>query len=313
MNFLSMDYFITVAQEKSFTKAAEHLHITQQTLSAHIANVEKELGCQLFLRNVPLKLTYAGEVFLRYATDFQQKYSLMQKEFQDITTNTKGKLRIGIGYTRGRTIMPLLIDEFQKDYPMLQIELIEDSNEMLQKYLLEREIDLAIASFPDSIPGIELYPFYNEEVALLISNSLLEKLYKENLDEVIEELNKGNLSVLHECPFVLGTPDGVTGRISRYFIRQAKFNPIVKAQSDNMETLLALCRRGVGACFCPRNLKRMTLSGKQISDLTVFPLSDEAKYQIRFGILKQSYQWKVVQEFMNTAIRLLKTKNFPET
>lgn len=313
MNFLSMDYFIMVAHEKSFTKAAEHLHITQQTLSAHIASVEKELGCQLFLRNVPLKLTYAGEVFLRYATDFQKRYSTMQREFQDITKNTKGKLRIGIGYTRGRTIMPLLIDEFQKDYPLLQIELIEDSNEMLQKYLLEREIDLAIASFPDAIPGIELYPFYNEEVALLISNSLLEKLYCDNLDTIIDELNQGNLSVLQDCPFVLGTPDGVTGRISRYFIRQAKFTPIVKAQSDNIETLLALCQRGVGACFCPRNLKRMTLSDKQISGLKVFPLSDEAKYQIRFGILKQSYQWKVVQEFMNTAIRLFENRQFPET
>lgn len=306
MNFLSMDYFITVAREKSFTKAAEHLHITQQTLSAHIAGIEKELGTQLLLRNVPLKLTYAGEVFLKYASDFQQKYSDMQKEFQDITKNTKGKLRIGIGYTRGRAIMPLLIDEFQKTYPLVQIELIEDSNEMLQKYLLDRDIDLAIASFPDAIPGIELYPFYHEEVALLISNALLEDLYGERLDEIVEEINQGNLGVLNDCPFVLGTEDGVTGKISRYFMRKTNLNPVIKAQSDNMETLLALCRRGVGACFCPRNLKRMTLSGKQIAGLKVFPLSDEAKYQIRFGILKQNYQWQVVQEFMKTAVKLFK-------
>lgn len=306
MNFLSMDYFITVAREKSFTKAAEHLHITQQTLSAHIAGIEKELGTQLILRNVPLRLTYAGEVFLKYATDFQQKYSDMQKEFQDITKNTKGKLRIGIGYTRGRAIMPLLIDEFQKIYPLIQIELIEDSNEMLQKYLLDREIDLAIASFPDSLPGIELYPFYHEEVALLISNTLLEDLYGDRLDEIVTEINNGNLSVLKDCPFVLGTEDGVTGKISRFFMKRAKLDPVIKAQSDNMETLLALCRRGVGACFCPRNLKRMTLSGKEIAGLKVFPLSDDAKYQIRFGITKQNYQWKVVQEFMKTAVKLFK-------
>lgn len=301
-----MDYFITVAREKSFTKAAEHLHITQQTLSAHIAGIEKELGTQLILRNVPLRLTYAGEVFLKYATDFQQKYSDMQKEFQDITKNTKGKLRIGIGYTRGRAIMPLLIDEFQKIYPLIQIELIEDSNEMLQKYLLDREIDLAIASFPDSLPGIELYPFYHEEVALLISNTLLEDLYGDRLDEIVTEINNGNLSVLKDCPFVLGTEDGVTGKISRFFMKRAKLDPVIKAQSDNMETLLALCRRGVGACFCPRNLKRMTLSGKEIAGLKVFPLSDDAKYQIRFGITKQNYQWKVVQEFMKTAVKLFK-------
>ena len=64
MNFLSMDYFVTLAQERNFTRAAEKLHITQQTLSAHIAVLEKEAGSPLFLRRVPLELTYAGKVFL---------------------------------------------------------------------------------------------------------------------------------------------------------------------------------------------------------------------------------------------------------
>ncbi|MBQ9256322.1 MAG: LysR family transcriptional regulator, partial [Acidaminococcaceae bacterium] len=50
MNFLSMDYFITLARERNFTRAAEKLHITQQTLSAHISNLEKETGAPLFLR-----------------------------------------------------------------------------------------------------------------------------------------------------------------------------------------------------------------------------------------------------------------------
>lgn len=60
MNFLSMDYFIMVAKERSFTKAAQRLGITQQTLSAHIANLEREIGCGLFIRHVPLELTYAA-------------------------------------------------------------------------------------------------------------------------------------------------------------------------------------------------------------------------------------------------------------
>ena len=72
MNFLSMQYFSMVAREKSFTKAAAKLYITQQTLSAHIAAIEKELGCQLIIRRVPLELTYAGQIFLKYAVDIQK-------------------------------------------------------------------------------------------------------------------------------------------------------------------------------------------------------------------------------------------------
>ncbi len=61
MNFQTMDYFVAVAEEKSFTKAAERLSVTQQTLSANIAAAEKELGSKLLERTVPLSLTFAGE------------------------------------------------------------------------------------------------------------------------------------------------------------------------------------------------------------------------------------------------------------
>lgn len=54
MNFQTMEYFIALARERSFTRAAEGLHITQQSLSAHIAGLEKEVGCPLLVRHVPL-------------------------------------------------------------------------------------------------------------------------------------------------------------------------------------------------------------------------------------------------------------------
>ena len=87
MNFLSMDYFLMTAEKRSFTKAADALHITQQTLSTHIANLEQELDCKLFVRHVPLELTYAGEIFRQYAADFQKKYRAMQHEFADLNKN----------------------------------------------------------------------------------------------------------------------------------------------------------------------------------------------------------------------------------
>ena len=67
MNFHSLDYFLMLAREKNFTRAAEALHITQQSLSSHIANLERELNCTLVVRRTPLELTYAGRTFLRYA------------------------------------------------------------------------------------------------------------------------------------------------------------------------------------------------------------------------------------------------------
>ena len=96
MNFHSLDYFLVLAREKNFTRAAEALHITQQSLSSHIAGLEKELGCTLVVRRTPLELTYAGRTFLRYAESIGQTRQAMEREFCDISENQKGELRVGI-------------------------------------------------------------------------------------------------------------------------------------------------------------------------------------------------------------------------
>ena len=128
MNFLSMDYFLMTAEKRSFTKAADALHITQQTLSTHIANLEQELDCRLFVRHVPLELTYAGELFRQYASDFQKKYRAMQHEFADLNKNDQGILRVGISFTRCHAIMPAIIMEYQKRFPNMDIQVIENAN-----------------------------------------------------------------------------------------------------------------------------------------------------------------------------------------
>lgn len=298
MTISSMYYFIVLARERNFTKAAQQLHITQQSLSSHIATLEQELGCQLLVRRVPLRLTYAGTVFLRYAVSIQQELDNMQREFCDITENQKGVLKVGVAYTRGRTIMPRLVKAFREQYPNIEVEIAEASNKALQNNLLNGELDLAIAIFPDSLPGIEQRDFYPEEVVLLAAASLLEKHYPDGVKQVEERIAAGDWSVLKHCPFVLNGPSDIAGRIERGVFARAGFQPVVAASSSNSETLLSLCVEGVGACFCPENLALASLTKKQMSALKVFHLGPEGEYPICFGYLKNNYQWNMVSEFM---------------
>ena len=305
MNFLSMTYFSTAAREKSFTKAAEHLHITQQTLSAHISSLEKELGCRLFLRHVPLELTYAGEVFLTYALDFQKKYRDMLHEFNDISCNQKGVLRIGIAFTRGRAIMPQLIRAYQKEHPLVEIHLLESTNDMLHQSLLKGEIDLAVACLPDRMPGAVRMDFYEEEVILLISEQLLDSLYGPKKEERLEEVrNTGRLTPLADCPFLFNSHEDIAGRISRQLIAQAGFIPHIRAESSNIETLLALCADQAGACFCPDTLAFATLTREQKDTLHILHLGDSARYMIHFGWMQQSYQWSAIEDFTRMAAEI---------
>lgn len=298
MNFSSFDYFVVLARARSFTKAAQHLHITQQSLSSHIASLEEELGCQLLIRHVPLELTYAGAVFLRYAENVQRELKNMRREFCDITHNQKGILRIGIAFTRGRAIMPALIPSFQALYPNIEIELSEAANQALYYKLINGEVDLAIANFPNTTANVALCDFYREEVVLLIAKGLLEQTLGADAEQFAKQIESGNLSCLCSCPFVLGNLDDIAGKIGRAMIEKSGFTPIVKAQSDNIETLLSLCFQGVGACFSPINLVSTAVLSDELMQTQIFHLGEQAAYPIRFGFLKSNYQWKIISEFI---------------
>lgn len=302
MNFSSMEYFAVLAQERNFTRAAERLHITQQSLSSHIAGMEKELGSQLLIRRVPLELTYAGEVLLRYAKDFQKAHSDMRREFCDISQKQKGVLRVGAAATRGQMILPETIARFQETYPNIAVELTEASNGELHQKLLKGTIDLAIADFPEALPGVKLAEFYREENVLLIEKGLFARTFTIGADELEQLFRAENYSALKSCPFVLGGTEDIDGRIGRDVLKRAGIDdPIVTAVSHNVGMLLRLCICGVGACFCPKKIVQSVLTQQQAESVWRFQLGEEATYPIQFGYQAQSYQWSVIERFIACA------------
>lgn len=301
MTFTSLDYFAMVARERSFTRAAERLHITQQTLSSHIAALEKEVGCALLVRHIPLELTYAGEVFLQYALEIRRKKEAMLQELGDIAHNEKGRLRIGISHTRGHTIMPEIITRFQQRYPLVQVQLSEATNEALHAKLLSGEVDLVVASyFQEVVQGVELEDFYQEEVVLLAADSLLEQIYGPEKERVLEQVRqREELTPLKDCPFVLNNQTDIAGRIERQLMSRAGFFPVVRAESNNTETLLDLCLREVGACFCPENLVGPTLNAeRERGKIHLLRFGTQTRYMIRFGYLK-GCRWSMIRNFIH--------------
>ena len=302
MNFSSMEYFEVLAQERNFTRAAERLHMTQQSLSSHIAGVERELGCQLIIRHIPLELTYAGEVLLRYARKYHKMHESMLREFCDMSQNQKGVLRVGAAATRGQILLPETISVFQNSYPNIRIDLTESSNNALHQELLKDTIDLAIADFPKTLSGVTLRDFYSEEVMLIIDASFFAKVYGSESAHCKNQFLAGDFTALSSCPLVIGDMDDVDGRIALDLLKQFGIDePTVAARSHNVGTLLKLCVSGVGGCFCPQNIIHAMLTEKQKISMLIFPIGAKAQYQIRFGFKESSYQWSVIEKFMECA------------
>ena len=309
MNFATMEYFEMLARERSFTRAAERLHVTQQSLSSHIAKLERELGCQLIIRHVPLELTYAGEVFLSYAQSMREQFTTMRQEFWDIAQNDEGLLRVGIAFTRGRTILPDIIMAFHQVNPHIRVKLVEATNEALRRKLLEGDIDLTIAYFPTPLPGVAMRDFYQEEVVIMVQRAMFESLYGDEAGERIRRLEEGDYSALDGCPLVLGSVEDIGGSIEEKLIRRAGIKrPQIVATSNNSETLLALCLRGAGVTLCSETLARAALTQEQLDSLLFIRRGEVARYPISFGYREKPYQWSVIESFMDVATKVMAGK-----
>ena len=273
VNFLPMQYFIAVDQHKGISNAAKELHITQQTLSAHMAALEKELGCTLFTRRPHFELTYAGRRFLEYARSFCGEYDSMRREFADIGSNESGIVHVGIAHTRSSTILPDIIAEFQQRYPLIQIASNEQTNSRILDALRAGERDIAIARFDTSAPEFSARTLYSEDVLLVVSKKLIEIDGEPKLDESAS-------ARLSDIPFFMSSNEDITGRIGSAFLRKSGLNPPIKAYSDNAATLLSLCVRGLGACFCPNKLLYATLSHEQLASVHVLSIGEQYDIQI---------------------------------
>ncbi|MCC8059925.1 MAG: LysR family transcriptional regulator [Clostridiales bacterium] len=298
MNFQSMEYFIAVAEERSFSRAAERLFVTQQTLSAHIASLEKETSCKLITRKIPLELTYAGEVFLRYARHYQETLLTMNKELCDISQNQKGILRIGINYSWSRVFMPQLISDFQKNFPNIQIKTYEDLD--LSRQLFNESLDIIITNLKEKNPNFVFEDFYRENTLLVLSKNLLNSLQLSS-EQIKAAVSSCHLKPLKYCPFIMNEYGGTTSRISMELFSKSDFVPITKCEIINIHTIMALCLRDVGACFVPQSMLYSFLSSEEIDKLVWFPFPESMSYNINFAYNKRRYQWSVISSFIQTA------------
>lgn len=298
MNLQTLDYFSTLADSRSFTEAAERLNVTQQTLSASINKLEKELGVILIQRTQPIALTFPGEQFLKYATQFQKNTRAMLQEFHDIAGEEKGRMRVGVSATRGHIIMPRAIATFQEAHPKVMIELVEGENEELYDKLNRSEIDLMVGTVPSTTGALVVHHLTNEKIVLLISQKLMQKTYGVRAQDIVNQLKETkDLRPLGQCPFMLLGQRDVAGSLARQAFERSGIQPEASVISTNSETLIALAQRGVGACFLPSELIASTFPNPESAGLHTIDLGPEMHYQISVAWKQLGHTWKMIEEF----------------
>ena len=199
--------FISVAKNKSFTKAANELHITQPAISKHIRELESAYNIRLIDRSGQNTiLTNAGEIFLSHAEKIIDSYNELQFEMNRINNNFVGKLSIGASTTIGQYVIPSLLAQFMKTYPDLKVELINGNSREIEKALLEQRIDIGMVEGIHKEQAIKYTPFLDDEIVLVTrSNSIFGDIESIDISKllvmpiVLREFGSGSLEVINDC------------------------------------------------------------------------------------------------------------------
>lgn len=154
MELRQLEYFVAVADESNFTRAAERVHISQSGVSAQIRQLEKELNCELFDRSSRVvRLTPAGRAALEPARHALAAAAGVEQAVDEVAGLLRGHLTIGM--VTGCTITPLFIalEKFHRSHPGVEMMLRESSSDMMVGEVRRGTIDLALIGAAGSIPS----------------------------------------------------------------------------------------------------------------------------------------------------------------
>ena len=178
--------FMEVAVHKSFSKAAQTLFISQPAISKHIQSLELHYKTKLFERNHnSIELTTAGKLLYEQLLQIKVLQDRIEFDLSSLSgrNDAKGFLKLGASTTIALYVLPKVLSGFSKQYPQLQISLLNRNSEAILEALLKKEINLGIVEETKGYPTIDTIPFISDEVIVVCSakNKLLkQKVYTVN-------------------------------------------------------------------------------------------------------------------------------------
>lgn len=310
MNFRTLQYFLAVAEERNITRAAKKLYISQQSLSAHIAKLEEELGVQLFDRSAEMRPTYAGERLILMAERICALEQEMRLVTADLSSGRRSKLRIGATFTCGLAVLPHVLPSFSAAHPDAEISLVEGSSSELNDWLKAGKIDVVISYAPIPTPGAAVIPILRERLLLACPKEISRGITGLKHDRG----GKADLSLFSGLPFILLKTGNRVRSMFDAYASGVKFLPNILLETDNIETAYALAARGMGVTVYPEmflhSLHREDMD--EPSALEFYPLPGESTVgTLAVAYAEGGYHSRALNDFV-AACRSSTERYFPE-
>jgi LysR family hydrogen peroxide-inducible transcriptional activator len=241
MDLRQLEILVAIAETGTFTGAGEKLHVSQSAISRQVLLLEDELREPLFIRQgrgaIP---TRAGQTLIQLGRRLLQDLTTTVGQIRDEHRELHGTLRIAGGMTVCLYVFPLLLKEFRRAHPRVEIKVITGATPRLIRQLRTGLADIALLTLPVEEPSFIVAPAIREELMLAMPP-----------DHPLAAKKRVSPKDLAMEPFVLFEPNSNTRRtIDRLFTRVG-IEPRVVLETENVEILKALVASGMGVSIIP--------------------------------------------------------------
>ncbi|SMX38573.1 LysR family transcriptional regulator [Maliponia aquimaris] len=259
MNFRQLTYFIAVAEELHFGRAAERLDMAQPPLSRQIKQLEEELGAILFNRGrSAITLTQAGERLLTRGKTILAQLEDTKLEVRRLGQGAEGRLRIGFVGSATFGILPNIIRSYRANYPEVNLSLVPMNNAELYRALVSRELDVAFARPALKDPEF-LTKHLMEEKLILALPDIVDT--EARTVAKLERLETHNLILYPERP----RPSYADMVLNA--VEAAGFTAPLRLWCMDLQTALSLVAVGEGVCIVPESVANAPRKGMKFLNI----------------------------------------------
>ncbi|WP_077213474.1 LysR family transcriptional regulator [Bacillus dakarensis] len=244
MELRQLHYFIAVAEELNFSRAAERLLITQPPLSLQIQNLEKELGIPLFFRNNRhVELTEAGKFFYKEVSAAIYHLNRTVKEAQRIHHGKVGTIKVGFVGSATYDILPAILREFRLNHPEVEIKLTEMSTPNQIEALCAEEIDIGVLR-----PPVKIGPLQTDVVSRTSCVLAVPKYHPLLKKQIV------NLADLDSYPFIMLSRRTWSDFYDKIIEICA---PTIQQEALEFQTVIGLVAGGLGIAVVPQSASHL--------------------------------------------------------
>ncbi len=255
-----IEYVYAIYTEKSFSRAAEKLYISQPALSSTIKKLEKSLGFPIFERcGKEISPTSLGEKYIQAIEEILRIKNNLENEIDDLLKLRKGSIVLGSTSFIVSNVLPDLLKDFRTLHDGIEIKIIVEQSTVLHEKFEQGLIDILIDNVTATNSDTEYIPFFKEHILIGVprefevnEQNLKYQIPKSKITDALssyENLPKTDISIFKNEEFILLNSGNKMRQIARKIFAENGFSPKISFEFDQLTTAISFAEKGFGICF----------------------------------------------------------------